>query len=123
MIGYVTLGVSDMAKAKQFYTDLLSDLGAKVLMDMGRIAFIGESMKSPMLAVCEPYDGKQCTAGNGAMVAFSAGSKEAVDSHYQKAIALGATDEGEPGQRIKDRFYGAYVRDPDGNKIAFYYFG
>ena len=46
MIGYVTLGVSDMGRAKQFYTELLADLGAKVLMDMERIAFIGKSMHS-----------------------------------------------------------------------------
>ena len=53
MIGYVTLGVSDMGRAKQFYT----------------------------------------------------------------------TCDGEPGQRIPDMFYGAYVRDPDGNKLAFFEFG
>ena len=123
MIGYVTLGVSDMEKAKKFYTDLLSEFDAKVLMDMGRIAFIGKDMKAPMLAVCEPHDGKGCAPGNGSMVAFNAGSKEAVDAHYKKAISLGATDEGEPGQRIKDKFYGAYVRDADSNKIAFFYFG
>ncbi|WP_416395587.1 VOC family protein [Allohahella sp. A8] len=123
MIGYVTLGVSNMDRAKQFYTDLFSDLGAKVLIDMGRIAFIGKGGKTPMLAVCEPYDGKPCTTGNGVMVAFAAESKEAVDAQYHKAISLGATDEGEPGQRIEDRFYGAYVRDMDGNKIAFYFFG
>ena len=114
MIGYVSVGVSDMEKAKQFYTELFSDDGAKVMIDMGRIAFIGKGGKSPMLAVCTPYDGKPCTPGNGAMVAFNAESKEAVDTRYQKAISLGATDAGEPGQRIEDKFYGAYVRDFDG---------
>ncbi len=52
MIGYVTLGVSDMERAKAFYTELLSDQGARLLLDMGRIAFIGKSMKAPMIAVC-----------------------------------------------------------------------
>ncbi len=127
MIGYVTLGVSDMGRAKQFYTDLLADLGAKVLMDMERIAFIGKSMGAPpMLAVCTPpFNGEPNHPGNGNMVAIPAGSKEAVDKLYHKAIELGATCDGEPGgQRIPDMFYGAYVRDPpDGNKLAFFEFG
>ena len=123
MIGYVTIGVSDMNKAKQFYTDLLGDLGGKVLLDMERIAFIGESMAKPMLAVCVPFNGEPNHPGNGNMVAISAGSKEAVDKFYHKAIELGATCDGEPGQRIPDMFYGAYVRDPDGNKLAFFEFG
>lgn len=123
MIGYVTLGVSDMARAKEFYSNLLGDLGAKVLLDMGRIAFIGKSMKEPMLAVCNPFDGEPNHPGNGNMLAIPPGSKEAVDALYKKAIELGASCDGEPGQRIPDQFYGAYVRDPDGNKLAFFEFG
>jgi catechol 2,3-dioxygenase-like lactoylglutathione lyase family enzyme len=123
MIGYVTIGVSDMEKAKKYYTDLLGDMGAKVLMDLGRIAFIGKDMKSPMMAVCTPHDGSPNHPGNGNMLAFQPGSKEAVDAYYQKAIELGASCGGEPGQRIPNRFYGAYVKDPDGNKVAFYHFG
>lgn len=123
MIGYVTLGVSDMARAKDFYANLLGDLGAKVLLDMGRIAFIGKSMKEPMLAVCTPFDGEPNHPGNGNMLAIPPGSKEAVDALYKKAIELGASCDGEPGQRIPDQFYGAYVRDPDGNKLAFFEFG
>ena len=65
MIGYVTIGVSDMSRAKAFYSELLGDIGARVLLDMGRIAFIGESMKAPMLAVCTPYDGEPNQPGNG----------------------------------------------------------
>ncbi|WP_336367828.1 VOC family protein [Marinobacter sp. C2H3] len=123
MIGYVTIGVSDMSKAKQFYSDLLADLGAKVLLDLERIAFIGKNMGSPMLAVCKPYNGEANHPGNGNMFAIQPGSKEAVDAYYKKAIELGATCDGEPGQRIPNQFYGAYVRDPDGNKLAFFHFG
>ena len=123
MIGYVTLGVSDMEKAKKFYTDLLGDLGAKVLLDIGRLAFIGKNMSSPMLAVCKPFNGEPNHPGNGNMVALQPGSKEAVDAYYRKAIDLGATCDGEPGQRIPKQFYGAYVKDPDGNKLAFFQFG
>ncbi len=99
MIGYVTIGVQDMDRAKQFYCDLLADLGASVLMDMGRIAMIGKSMQEPMLAVCTPHNEKEPHPGNGNMIAITAGSKEAVDKFYHKALELGATCEGEPGQR------------------------
>ena len=112
-----------MEKAKKFYVDLLGDLGAKELLDLGRIAFIGKDMKSPMLAVCEPYNGDGASCGNGSMVAIPAESKEGVEVLYKRALKLGATDDGEPGQRIPNQFYGSYVRDPDGNKLAFFVFG
>lgn len=123
MIGYVTLGVSNMDKAKAFYAELLSDLGASLLLDLERIAFIGRDMASPMIAVCVPYNGEPNHPGNGNMAALQPGSKEAVDALYHKAIKLGASCDGEPGQRIPDQFYGAYVKDPDGNKLAFFHFG
>lgn len=122
MIGYVTIGTRDMEKAKAFYTELLADLGASLLMDMGRIAFIGTDMSAPMLAVCIPYDKQDPQPGNGTMIAINPGSKEAVDRLHAKALELGASSEGAPGQRIDDVFYGAYVRDPDGNKMAFFQF-
>ena len=123
MIGYVTIGVSGMTRAKSFYEHLLADLNARVLMDMGRICFIGETMSKPMLAMCIPHDEQPNHPGNGNMVAIHPGSKEAVDSFYHKAIELGASCDGEPGQRIPNQFYGAYIRDLDGNKIAFFHFG
>ncbi|WP_116368111.1 VOC family protein [Parahaliea mediterranea] len=123
MIGYVTIGVQDMERAKAFYSALLEELGAKVIIDMDRIAMIGKSMEEPMLSVCIPYNEDAPNPGNGNMVAINPGSKELVDKLYHKAIELGATCEGEPGQRIPDMFYGAYFRDPDGNKVAFYQFG
>lgn len=123
MIGYITIGVKDVGKAKAFYTELLSDFGAKVLMEMDRIAMIGPSMEQPMLAVCIPYNEEAPHPGNGNMFAIPANTKPGVDKLYHKAIELGATCEGEPGQRMPDMFYGAYVRDPDGNKMAFYVFG
>lgn len=123
MIGYTTLGVKDIEKSKTFYTELFADKGAKVLFDMGRIAMIGASMSEPMIAVCEPFNKEAPSAGNGTMVAFNATSKENVGELYNKAIALGGTCEGEPGQRVEDAFYGAYVRDLDNNKLCFFVFG
>ncbi len=122
MIGYSTIGVSDIEKAKRFYLDLLSDFEAKILIDMGRFVLIGPSKDKPCLAVCIPYNKEAPHPGNGNMVAINPGSKENVDKLYHKAIELGGTCDGAPGQRIPDAFYGAYFRDPDGNKIAFYQF-
>jgi catechol 2,3-dioxygenase-like lactoylglutathione lyase family enzyme len=68
----------------------------------------------------KPFDQRAATAGNGVMVAFSARSWEAVDAFYAAAIAHGGTCEGPPGLRLhySPDFYAAYVRDPDGNKVA-----
>ena len=120
MIGYSTIGVKDIGKAKEFYCELFD---ASVQVDVGRLAMIGKSIEQPMVAVCEPFNGEAPSCGNGAMIAFPAASKEEVDALYNKAISLGATSDGEPGQRIEDVFYGAYARDVDGNKLAFYIFG
>ena len=53
------------------------------------------------------------------MVGLAVDSPAKVDAMYHKAIGLGATDEGPPGPR-GDGFYGAYFRDPDGNKLNFH---
>jgi len=120
MIGYVTIGVTDMDRAVAFYDGLLSEIGAKMLMDMDRIKFYGTG-QGPMIAICIPYDQKQQSSGNGNMIAIPGGSHEGVQKLYAKALSLGATDDGEPGERIPDVFYGAYVRDADNNKLCFFH--
>jgi len=118
MIGYVTIGTKDMAKATAFYDALLAEIGGKQLMGMDRIKFYGNGAGA-MLAICIPYDQQPQNCGNGNMVAINAGDRATVDKLYAKARELGATDEGEPGERMPI-FYGAYVRDLDGNKLCFY---
>ena len=118
MIGYTTIGVNDMARAEAFYGALLGEIGGSQLMGMDRIKFYGNG-QGAMLAICIPYDEKAQHCGNGNMVAIDAGSRDVVDKLYAKAIELGASDEGEPGERAPV-FYGAYVRDLDGNKLCFY---
>ena len=120
MIGYTTIGVSDMARAEAFYSDLLQELGASQLFGQDRIKFFGTGMDAAMLAICIPYDEQTPHPGNGAMVAINAGEREKVDQLYATALALGASDEGVPGERVPGMFYGAYVRDLDGNKLCFY---
>ena len=122
MIGYVTIGTNDLARAEKFYDALLAELGGKRVMTNERMRFYGAGPGQPMIAVCTPYDQNQATVGNGMMVALAAGSKEAVDRVYEKAIALGAQDEGAPGQR-NPAFYGGYFRDPDGNKLVAFVMG
>jgi catechol 2,3-dioxygenase-like lactoylglutathione lyase family enzyme len=115
MIGYVTVGTNDLEKAKAFYDALAAELGARRTFASERMQGYGGG--GAMLAVCTPHDGKSATVGNGTMVSLAAPSKEVVDKVHAKALALGAKDEGAPGPR-SDTFYGAYFRDPDGNKIC-----
>ena len=119
MIGYVTVGTNDLARAGKFYDDLLGVLGAKRVMESERFIGWGAGKGQPMLMVMKPFDGKPATAGNGAMVAFFAGDQGKVDALHKKARELGAADEGAPGIR-SGTFYGAYARDLDGNKICFF---
>jgi catechol 2,3-dioxygenase-like lactoylglutathione lyase family enzyme len=119
MLGYATIGTKDMDRAVAFYDGLLAEIGAKQLMDLDRIKFYGTGVDAAMLAICVPYDEKEQNCGNGNMVAIPGGSRDGVDKLYAKAIELGASDEGEPGERMPV-FYGAYVRDPDGNKLCFF---
>ena len=118
MLGYVTIGTSDIDKACEFYSALLGEIGGKQLMGMDRIKFFGTG-EGTMLAVCIPYNEGSQAPGNGNMIAIPGGSREGVDKLYAKAMELGATDEGEPGERMPV-FYGAYVRDLDGNKLCFF---
>lgn len=123
MINYVTLGVSDIEKSASFYESLLEDFGVKRLVNMDRIKYIGKSMKEPMIAVCIPWDEKAPSPGNGNMFSIAPGNKQKVDKMHEKALSLGATCDGAPGQRVPGKFYAAYVRDFDGNKICFNFFG
>ena len=118
MIGYVTLGTNDIARTGEFYDALLGEIGATRQIELE--AFIAWSVTpgAPMLWVIKPFDGAPATVGNGVMVALAVDSKDHVDRLHAKALSLGASDEGAPGLRGGDTFYGAYFRDPDGNKLA-----
>jgi catechol 2,3-dioxygenase-like lactoylglutathione lyase family enzyme len=74
----------------------------------------------PLFIITKPFDGAAASAGNGQMIAFLANSRSLVDESYVLAIELGATSEGEPSLRpaYHADYYGAYFRDPDGNKLC-----
>jgi len=116
MIGYVTLGTNDIEKAAKFYDELLAVLGAKRFMEMDNFIAWAVNPTSPAISVTRPYDGNPATVGNGVMISLAAGSPEMVDRIYNKAIELGAQDEGPAGPR-GENFYAGYFRDMDGNKL------
>jgi catechol 2,3-dioxygenase-like lactoylglutathione lyase family enzyme len=116
MIGYVTLGTNDMSRAATFYDALLGEAGAKRLMETDRYIFWGVSIQQPSLCVVKPFDGEPATIGNGDMVALVMDSPAKVDRLHAKALSLGGSDEGAPGDR-GGGFYAGYFRDPEGHKL------
>jgi len=127
MIGYVTVGSNDLDKSRGFYDALMPVIGAKRIMEFGdNFTMYGTSLGQPGLAVCKPYNGDAATAGNGNMASIVVDSRAKVDALHAKAMELGGTCEGAPGVRGDDgpqAFYGAYFRDPDGNKLAAFRIG
>ena len=119
MLAYVTLGTNNKEKALEFYDAVLGELGAQRGFGTDRLQFysIGGEMGGPMLGVGGPWDEKAASVGNGVMASLAAPDRETVDKVYAKAIEMGGTCEGEPGERMPI-FYGAYFRDPDGNKLC-----
>ena len=127
MIGYVTLGTDDLDRSRAFYDALLAEIGASRLMEMeSGFTLYGTGWGQPGLAVTPPYNGQPAVAGNGNMVALVMDGRDKVDRLYSKALELGGTDEGPPGVRGEEggrAFYGAYFRDPDGNKLCAFRIG
>jgi catechol 2,3-dioxygenase-like lactoylglutathione lyase family enzyme len=122
MIGYLTLGTNDLARAAAFYDALLAELGAKRWMETERSIAWSAAPGTPGLSICKPFDGQPATGGNGTMVALAAASQAQVDALHARALSLGAKDEGAPGLR-GPTYYGAYWRDLDGNKLCAFHVG
>ena len=127
MIGYVTVGANDMARAEAFYSAFLPQLGYTLERCHGDLSYIleteaGTEPVAPDFYVKAPFDGHMATTGNGNMVAFQATHQAQVRQLHAAALAAGGSDEGAPGFRAAygPRFYVAYLRDPDGNKIALF---
>ena len=122
MIGYVTLGTNDLERAIAFYDELLGLLGAvRFMSEPGHFQAWSAGPDKPGLSVTKPWDGQAATVGNGTMVALAVDSRDKVDEVYNKAIELGASDEGPSGPRT-EAFYAGYFRDLDGNKLNVFYY-
>jgi catechol 2,3-dioxygenase-like lactoylglutathione lyase family enzyme len=124
MFSHVTVGTRDIERAGRFYDAVLAPFGLQrraVTPDGGPTALCWVSGQSPLprFYVYSPFNGEAATVGNGSMVAFLASSREAVTEAYMGGMAHGGTDEGGPGLRphYGDGYFGAYLRDPDGNKV------
>lgn len=123
MFSHVTVGTSRLTRALRFYDAALAPLGlkrrrtSKAAASYAPADFSG--LNEPFWVV-RPLDGQAATAGNGVTVAFEADSRAEVDAFHQAALSAGGTDDGPPGLRTHYHpdYYGAYVRDPDGNKVC-----
>ncbi len=118
----VTLGTNDLPRAIRFYQAVMPTFGMVRLKD-GVAGWAGWG-KDPGtdygLWLCPPFDGNPASVGNGTMLTFAATSAAQVRAFHRAALANGGTDEGPPGTRARysPTFYVAYVRDPDGHKLA-----
>jgi catechol-2,3-dioxygenase len=115
-VGYVTLGTNNLERACAFYDALFGSISFSRIWDDGKLIIWGKSLEEAAVGVTPPFDEGTATVGNGVMVAMQMDNEEQVQAFYDHAIALGASDEGAPGQRISN-FYAGYFRDLDGNKL------
>ena|SRR5450631_4118720 len=129
MFTYVTLGTNNLGHAVRFYVAALGALGLERCDTSGEASWDGwvgwgtyqnHGAQEIALWLCAPFDGNPATPGNGTMVALHAKSWTEVENFHAAALAHGGTSEGAPALRLQYNadFYAAYVRDPDGNKLA-----
>lgn len=123
MIGYTMIGTNDLIKSLRFYDPLMAAMDLDQCWRDGQSVSWGKRADEtiPRFFVGYPFDGKAATVGNGGMTAFLFDNAAIVDRLHALAMQNGGSDEGAPGPRphYGAGFYGAYVRDPDGNKLAF----
>ncbi len=122
MIGYVTLGTKDLAKAAEFYDAIAGELDTPRMMEFDGFIAWGKPGGGAGIGLTRPFDGNVATVGNGVMVALEAKDKEQVHRLHEIALAHGGSCEGPPGPR-GEGFYAGYFRDPDGNKLNAYIMG
>ncbi|KAB0566136.1 MULTISPECIES: VOC family protein [Brucella] len=127
MIGYVTVGADDIARARRFYSAFLPALDYELTEGTEGLSYVlpeqpGPSAALPDFYVKPPFNGRLASAGNGTMIAFQARSQKQVRDLHAAALAAGGVDEGQPGFRNSygPKFYVGYLRDPQGNKIALF---
>ena len=123
-LNYVMIGSNDVAKARLFYDSIFPLIDGKIIMDFMPYAFCYELRGGGRIWVASPYNQQPATVGNGNMVGLLCESEEEVRAIHAAALLNGGHNEGDPGPRpdYGPNFYGAYVRDLDGNKMSFVYF-
>lgn len=123
MFSHVFVGVSDFDRALAFYNPLMASLGIEARFCERSRPWAGWQSSPgprPLFLIGKPYDQLAPHPGNGHMVAFLAESRAVVDDAFKAALAHGGASEGAQGLRPEyhEHYYGAYFRDPDGNKLG-----
>ncbi len=123
MFSHVFVSVTDFDQALAFYTPLMVSLGLEQRFRDDARPWAGwhsAGGQRPLFVICKTFNDEPQDPGNGQMIAFTATNRAMVDSAYQVALANGGTSEGAPGLRphYHANYYGAYFRDPDGNKFC-----
>ncbi len=123
MFSHVMVGITDLDRALGFYRPQMQVLGLKERFCQPEHHWAGWQPAEggrPLFIIGRPYDGQAAAPGNGHMAAFLATTREQVRAAHAAALAGGGTCEGPPGPRPQyhAHYYGAYFRDPDGNKLA-----
>lgn len=123
MFSHVFIGVADFDRAIGFYAPLMAVLNLpQRFRDDSRPWAGWQSVPGPrpLFLIGRPFDELAPAAGNGHMTAFMADTRAMVDAAHAAALAHGGTCEGPPGLRpdYHEHYYGAYFRDPDGNKLC-----
>ncbi len=123
MISHIFIGITDFDRALSFYNPLMSTLGVTQRFCDREKPWAGWQSTPeprPLLVIGRPFNGQPHAPGNGQMTALLAQSHAMVDQAYAAALANGGTSEGAPGLRPEyhANYYGAYFRDPDGNKLC-----
>jgi catechol 2,3-dioxygenase-like lactoylglutathione lyase family enzyme len=123
MLSHVHVGITDFKRSFAFYKALMDELGFTLKFSEPENLWAGwmsPGADRPLFLIGRPYNGESASPGNGQMIALLAPSRDAVDRCYARAMASGARNEGEPGLRphYHPNYYGAYFRDPDGNKLC-----
>lgn len=121
LMTHVMLGSDDVVRSKVFYDAILGAPGFVPGTDAGTHVYYVHG-DEPALGIGTPFDRESATLGHGATVGFPAASNDAVDALHAAALAHGGTDEGAPGPQVLESgsTFGAYLRDPDANKVCAY---
>ncbi|MDT7838182.1 VOC family protein [Aquabacterium sp. OR-4] len=123
MFSHIFVGASDFERALSFYRPLMDALGVQARFCDDTKPWAGWQSAPdprPLFLIGRPFDGQAHAPGNGQMVAFAAGDRATVNRAHAAALAHGGRCEGAPGLRphYHAHYYGAYFRDPDGNKLC-----
>jgi catechol 2,3-dioxygenase-like lactoylglutathione lyase family enzyme len=118
VFSHVMVGTNDPDKARAFYDAAFGALGITG-QHTPKGAFYG-TPEGGMFGVTTPRDERPACHANGGTIGFKAGTAAQVDAWHKAALDKGGSCEGPPGPREYGTvpLYGAYARDPDGNKLC-----